>query len=308
MVDMRVLLIMMKMVGISVLGLLAIFLIGREGVLQWERYSLQKQIETIQQISRVPHDFSRYCGGGTAGRIVGTQLRFLDATRYQLELFCSEQPDQPVQIRAGSLGMGVQKTAGSSGVYLSTAEEKWHSGVTLSFLGRTSTIQLGSASNSKQDLSTELGNLDRPKTSCDGFGYRCCNLNTEVIDGDVVGDLSTDCPLSCASVCLSRPLVLSFNAQPSFHSQERVVRLSKSATTVEFAFTANDPDGFIESAVLKFGDGEEHWFEETSAGRVSHEYTCALRTCEFTAMLELIDDQEITSPALPINEIRVLIE
>lgn len=306
MVHMRVLLIMLKVLGASLLGVLLIFVVAREGMLQLERYSLRKQIETIQQISRVPSDYARYCAGGGNGRIIGTQLRFLDATNYSLELYCSEQPDQPVQIRSGSLGMGVQKVAGSSGIYLSTTEEEWHSGVLLSLWGRTTDIRLGSATS--DDLLHASADLIRPKTTCDGFGYTCCNLNTEVIDGDVVGEQSTDCPLSCASICLSRPLVMSFNAQPSVNTQDRVVLLSKSSSTLEFAFTANDPDGFITSAVLKFGDGQEHSFEETNAGRVSHEYSCRQTRCEFTAELELIDDQDHTSPLLPINEIRVVIE
>jgi hypothetical protein len=286
---------------IIVFGLLSIagaFLVGRELLLLYTSVTLTNQVNTVKLYSKNPTIYEQAClakfpdiTGGEA--LDGFQLRFLDETNYVIEAVCKFHDNEPIVIRAGGLPQFAKHMAGSSGLFFdpSNAPSKF----AIDVFGRSSSVAIGS-----------VGDTMEPATSCTGWGYQCCDAQTQVALGVNVGNKAIDCPGRCVSICKSRPVVLSFAVDPQM-TPERVTTLARVGNQplqATFTYVVSDPDGSVTSVLLDFGDGQSQKFTDSQTvtqNVAAHNYACpgTQLHCSFTATLTVTDNEGYVSPDTP---------
>ncbi len=155
-----------------VLGLLAIIVPW----IQLERATrlLNEELESLNpDLARTEHR-EQSCvnapGSSPYSIPIAYQLRFLDATQYQVELICSYIEESPVLMRTGKLPMLVSKRSGTTGFYYSLAKRE-QSSVGLSAIWYTRTIMLDGVT---VETSKDLVQNVHPTSVCSGYGFTCC--------------------------------------------------------------------------------------------------------------------------------------
>lgn len=282
---------------------LVLFFGGREVFVFLARANLSQEVSELRTLKVFPKNYFSQCAEmfsrlGSESSLAGFQIHFLDAKNYQIEAVCSYDTTQPIVIKSKTLPFYISKLPGSSGIFLGM-ETFAPSSFDIDVFGRKTTIKLSPIEGELVDTATVY-----PLSACEGWGYQCCDEDSEVSSGEVTED-AIDCPGSCSKVCSKRPVIFSFNASPSFNATTRTVVIP-SGTTVELAYVFGDSDGKITSATIDFGDGSRSEVPvTTNSGMVKHLYVCNSSQCLYTARLSLIDSDNLLSNDNSVSTIRI---
>ncbi len=255
------------------------------------------------------------------------QLRFTDSRKYVIELLCPGFPDRPLAQEQRTLGRYVSKLSGAAGIIvypkvsesligivvfqelvhsLPPALQSW-----LSWISRGELIGLvqGDVTSRPLPKSAITSSASQfgigPVSSCEGYGYSCCDVQTELGMGDSVRDLPS-CPTSCFARCLSRPLVASWRSNPMPDWESNVLELP-SGGTAEFSYVVADAsEASPWTATISFGDGEM-MIAKGKDGTVTHSYTCSTGLCDFTATVTVENKNGAQSAKTPLTTLKVAV-
>lgn len=255
-------------------------------------------------------------GGQTTSPI--TQLRFTSSTEYVLEVVCQDFSFEPVVVGSGTLPQFVTKIPGTSGFVYGDATI---SGVGLEVFGdfaKSVDETLGKPipfisrriAMTLQGSTIKVAALDAlpqadagPVTSCVGYGYFCCQDGAQQGVGAQITGLA-ECKASCFAQCRAQPVVLAFNPNPFFIDSELRIVSVRSGSVVEFSVVSDLLADEKVTALFTFGDGKTEERSDLTTP-VSHVYSCALPSCEFTASVRLTNGNGIDSSESAISKITV---
>ena len=276
-------------------------LIGRELVLAWGVATVRSHMGQLRQIARNPQAYATQCAQKGAlpseqGSIIESlQMRFTSDTDFVLEVVCVQFRLDPIRVSQGSLPVFVQKDPGSSGLIWGSAS----SAVELGVFGRHRTVLV-----EDQQLFYEkpgIVNLgEGPMAACQSYGFECCQMDASQGMGDQLTQV-TDCPRSCYSQCIRRPVVLSFTSDPFLNPQTRVATVG-AGEVVTFSYVVDIPEIDLSQVVIDFGDGQEQELPETT-GSTTHVYECAQTVCSYEATLQVTQDNGVTAAQTPVTKI-----
>ncbi len=296
------------------------FFIARESLLFWGSSKIKKSVSTLT-ISKNRDSFISQCKqlGSTfvnGEDIVTYRLRFLSSKEYLLEAVCSQFSYDPILIEQVDLPNFVTKVPGTSGFLLGSrpngieiqvfAEEisKISEAIKIDLSGllrkQVLIVEDGSISNNGDERFIGGG----PVTSCNGYGYECCQDVSQTGVGDKITGL-VDCEKSCFASCATRPVVLSFNSNPLFDPKLRSLEITNGAT-VEYTYVADAGKATTVGGVLDFGDGKKLPISGL-AGQSSHTYSCTKPSCEYTVRLVLEDNWGVESAETNISKIKIIV-
>lgn len=297
------------------------FFVARELFLYWGVSALKRSLVTLRR-SYTKSASAQECARRSADLLtvqttVIYQLRFLNDKQYQLEAQCNQFSQTPIVIERGELPSMVTKVPGYSGL---TWQSNTRTGVELavfadlaeqlkpvlpfdtSLLARRTTVTVDNemivVTSREQDLSPG------PATSCEGYGYQCCEATTQVGIGEQIIGLP-ECSENCFARCNSRPSILSFTSNPFFDVKTRTVTVANGGV-VEFMYVSDAKTSTQLRGVLDFGDGVQNQLTAND-GSASHVYACAQSECTYAALLKLIDQWGVESASTPLSRITVVV-
>ena len=245
-----------------------------------------------------------------------SQIRFTSDTEYVLEVVCPGYTFAPIILGKGKLDRFISKVPGTSGILLGEAR----TGVELAafadvqkqvntwlnrnfpYIEKTKSVVLENNQFIVVQSNEDLG--AGPIASCEGFGYQCCQPDSQIGVGNNMPGL-VGCEKTCYSACASRPVVLSFTSNPFYDIKDRTVRISGNES-VDFAYVIDPGAAKSGSVLLDFGDGKSDQASELT-GLLSHSYTCASSSCQYSAVLKAIDNVGVESAQTQISQIRVIV-
>ncbi len=277
------------------------FLLTREILLFMGISKIKSSLSNLRSISVQKQYFAKCKEKGSvfiSGDDPATmQLRFISSTEYVLEVLCSQFSIDPILIEQEQLPKFVSKVAGGSGIVWGDAR----SGVALEVFDRQKSVGVEDRLIVDFPVDDELG--VGPATSCSGYGFSCCKFESEQGVGQQFAG-SMDCPKSCFSSCVSRPIVLAFNTQPPIDLQRRLVIVAP-GEAITFSFVVDPgPDNSV-SAKLNYGDGQEEVFYGDKQ-IVNHTYQCSEQECFYKVKLTVENDIGVSAADLPIMSMSVL--
>jgi len=295
------------------------FLVIREGLLYWGVSSLEHSLQELRGAAG-SDAYDSECqnrGGGDNvsefDEAVRYQLRFLSSREYVLEAVCHQFSLNPIVISRNVLPEFISKSVGSSGFFWSETStssvelvvfrdlEKQiqkYAKFDTSFLVRKKSLVV--ANNIVTTQSGPVPNSEGPVTSCQGYGYQCCEQSSQIgIGNQIKGTIG--CSETCFSACASRPHILSFNSNPFFDIRTRILTLD-STQAVEFIYVADSADSEELTGIFDFGDGQQTRIIGKQ-GHVNHTYSCPQGGCKYTAKVKLADKWGVESADTPINQI-----
>lgn len=268
---------------------------GREFVLYWASQGVAR---AGQQITR-PTTWKNYVTGcpteitSQGPAFSGFQLRFIDQVTYALEVRC--QGADSVLRAEYQLPWGVKKTTGSAGFYYDYEPQTLNGEVTLEFWGQTKSIVTEGSDTFRQTWGKSNYQASLPASACVAHGFQCCSATEEVGQGSQQLYGVTDCPDTCYSQCLQRPVALSFQTNPAVDHENRQILIPGTSTLVLFAYAFDQIESPIKEVVVDFGDGQQASFS-TPNQEFSHEYECRQTTlCIFPVTVRAIDQRGIES-------------
>ena len=267
------------------------------------------------------------------------QLRFVSDKDYVLEAVCQGGESVRKVFRQETLPLLVTKVLGQSGI----TNQQEDQSVVLESFGRWGMVyeNEGSIFRTLQvDGELEIPIGQGPATTCEGYGFQCCNEAYQVGEGLQI-QTAWDCPLSCYSECAERPVVLAFNSNPATARESRVVTV-QSGEELEFFYTVNDIQGDVfarvafaadeaeqlsweerlfrligqwsrkgktsdslEKVVVNFGDGNSTESPDLQ-GTVFHTSTCSGRSlCIYNATVQAVTREGLTSVLEGVSKIQV---
>lgn len=280
---------------------LVVGLIGREALLVWGVATMRTEVSKLRQISKKPAAYSSQClqkgvqPDEDAPLIESYQLRFVSDTEFVTEVVCRQFRLDPIRVSSGQLPWFVRKVPGSSGLIWGQDS----SAVELEVLGRHRTV-LVEATELLYDRPGLVRLGEGPVASCQGYGFSCCELNTQQGMGDQLNGV-TDCPRTCFRSCLSRPVVLSFSSDPFPDPQTRVA-VATVGEPVTFSYVTDVSMVDVPIITIVFGDGAEQVVTEP-VGSVGHSYQCATAMCQFQARVVISSPDGVTAAELPVNSL-----
>jgi hypothetical protein len=291
-----------------IIAVIAVFVgfLGREALLIWGSSSLRSSLTVLQRVSRDNLQYARQCrekGGVTLdlATIAAVQLRFINDRDYVLEVVCSQFVSDPLLIERFSLPPLVNKKAGSGGIIWGNER----SVVEIETFGRGNIIGVENEEiKSYGSGSVSLGIA--PQTTCEGYGYQCCQQETFSGVGATFNGVS-DCPKSCYSACHPRPVILSLNADPFPDANRHVI--ASAGETVTFTFVSSYEDSKQDKVIttLDFGDGQQQTFT-TLSGRTTHQYSCSTGNCSYVVQVLARTASGVESVTTPITKLTVSIQ
>ncbi len=303
---------------ISVLGI-GVFFIAREVSMYWGVSTLRG---SVQELAKAESQGSYQTQCRQEGRAIGPngvimQLRFLSDTEYVLEALCNEASTQPISVGREALPPFITKIKGTSGFIanggISGIElaSFWALGQELEkslripakYITKQKILQMEESVLVETLDPTVVGN--GPITSCTGYGYTCCRVESQKGTGDRIDGLF-DCEETCYAQCVSRPLVLSFTSNPFYEIKTRTVTIP-AGTTVEFIYVGDGGQSDSISGFIEFGDGSSEPITEES-GMADHTYTCATSTCTYVARVQFTDKWGVDSAELPVTKVTVVVQ
>lgn len=294
------------------LSVFVLFAVAQEILMFWGVTSVQSAATTMKKANTADVCQTYLNQYSTEGIVVGYQLRFNSDTEFVTEAFCKPFNSNIKELKTHTLPPFISKIPGSSGLMYGTesssvglqAFENVYSfleeevGISVRFLQKKRFITAKNEVLISESKVTNVGQT--PATSCEGFGYVCCNSVTELGDGAQITN-TTNCERSCFNRCLRRPSILSFMSDPFPDLETRTVAVT-AGVPVEFQYLS-DVQG---TAALDFGDGESATSVGTS-GSAQHVYTCRQRTCEYTATLTITDGNNRTSAVSPLSTLHIIV-
>jgi hypothetical protein len=227
------------------------------------------------------------------------QLRFTSSTEYVVEVICGSFVLDPILVERQELPMFVEKRIGNSGIVWGTGR----SGIVLEVFGRSAAIGIENEltftdSGSANDLGTG------PRTACAGYGFQCCQPETTAGQGEQLTGVM-DCPRSCFTTCLARPVILSFTTQPFYDQATRTLTVVPN-DPVDFAYVASAGNNPSVTVTIEFGDGQTQQLS-TLSGLATHTYSCQQARCEYQATVRAVDGDGIEAAATPLTMITVVV-
>ncbi|GIK83531.1 MAG: hypothetical protein BroJett025_01530 [Patescibacteria group bacterium] len=297
------------------------FFLVRELLLYWGESKLRGSLRELSQ-SQNRGSFGSQCSALGANAIAGEslveyQLRFISSSEYLVEAVCEGFAYDPITISQGSLPQFVTKVPGTSGFIVSNFEQSGieleafaleisklslATGFDFSFLAKQKAIVAENGVVVKNESLSNVGN--GPVTSCEGYGYQCCNEVSHFGVGDRITGLP-DCEQSCYLNCTTRPVLLSLNTNPLMEPQNRTVYIQAN-TPVEFTFVADFGEADSGTGVLDFGDGKKAPISGL-AGQISHTYECASGSCQYVASVTLEDNWGVKSAQIETSKIKIVV-
>lgn len=286
-----------SLVFLSIFSVIGYFLV-REGMLIYSVARIRTAMQTMRRISSNSGVYIEECrkkGVVEEGAAIGTiQLRFTSETDFRVEVICTYFTLSPITVEEYKLPPLAKKLAGQSGIIWGPEP----SGITIDVWGRQRSIMVD---NFDIVYPEELGQVANPQTVCSGYGYSCCQEVISLGEGTQLST-ATDCPRSCFSACVPRPLVLTFNAEPFYNPTDNSITIS-SGQEVNFGYVVKFPlsPGTV---MVSFGDGQQTESEEPQ-GTLNHVYECPSGSCQFKAELWAEDTTGRRSAQLPTSTITV---
>ena len=242
------------------------------------------------------------------------QLRFTSDTEYLVEILCPGYQFDPVLVMQGELDRYVSKVPGSSGILVGedrTGVElavfknvhkqlsDW-AGRDVPFIEKSKKIIIENGAFIVAQPEDELGS--GPITSCEGFGYQCCQLESQIGIGNTIEGLQ-GCEKTCFSSCASRPFVLSFTSNPFFDVKTRIVEISD-GESIDFSYVVDPGESDAIQVFVDYGDGSSDQSLEKN-GMFSHIYNCPADECEYSARMTVTDSAGVESAWTPVSLITV---
>ncbi|MDA1079415.1 MAG: hypothetical protein O2840_01850 [bacterium] len=295
--------------GFFIILLIAVgaFFGSREALLWWASRSLASSVQELAR-AETKGTFAQQCQRSIGTDVFGKidpkyQLRFLNHTEYALEVVC-DVAAEPTLITRKNLPVLVSKVPGSSGLL----PEEPLSGVRLTafatelalireyigsvpeFFVRERSVVLSDGVVLADGDAAELG--VGPNTSCEGYGYICCDAQTQMGAGESISGIES-CPATCFSSCITRPVLLSFTTAPFLNPQTRSVTIAPGGT-VSFHYVADAGKSSNLQVMISFGDGKTEQLQG-STGSVEHVYSCPAGNCQYKAQIELKDAWGVSS-------------
>lgn len=272
----------------------------REVLLFIATNTVKSSLTELQSISLNYGNYVRTCrekgAPGDQVAVTGLQLRFLSSNEYVLELICNTFQYDPLVIERKSLPPFVMKEPGSGGVVWGSEL----SAIVLNIWGRKQALGV------QEKAVTTFRKLDAtgisPQTTCSGRGFVCCMSDTQFGTGQLQSQVS-DCPKSCFSTCLPRPVVLSFTADPPADQATRQVSI-RANQTVSFAYVISYEKAQLPTVQIDFGDGKTESFS-TLSGKTAHLYTCNLGTCNYQVHLTVQTAEQVSSVTTELSQMTV---
>ena len=311
---MRVLSLLIKLFSLLFVLVVVVFLIGREVVLSMGVSNIKDSVLTLRdhQKRSTYYDVCNRKGSQVIEgfEFVTYQLRFTSSTEYVLEAVCAQLEFDPVLIEKKSLPRFVSKVPGASGFLMSRDKV---TGIELEAFGEIEKMLDLSFPISKQKT-VAVNNMqlvypqtdqffdEGPVSSCEGYGYLCCdNLTQQGIGEQISG--ADGCPDTCFADCETRPSLLSFTTNPLLNPKTRTIQISRNSG-LEFHFVVDGGDSRAVKVNIDYGDGET---ESVSAeeGRSIHRYACSTHYCRYQAHIELEDNWGVKSVETSINRINI---
>lgn len=279
------------------------FLIGREVLLALGVTRLRESLTAARALRLAPGLVASQCEISALSDIAQAtveqvQLTFTSDTEFQLEIVCRAALRDPVVVSTFKLPPLVKKVPGTSGLIW----DKGTTGVTLEVWGRRRSLILEANAPMVINGYLPAGIGTGPMASCSGYGYTCCPTDSSVGNG-LQTSLVNDCPRTCFSQCLSRPVILSFNSQPFYDLETRIISVT-SGESVTFNYVTDPGAGQTGQVKLDFGDGTQDVSSEAT-GSLTHTYTCAEASCEYSVQLTVRDDRGTESAATPVSRLIV---
>ncbi|MEO8581860.1 MAG: hypothetical protein ABI425_04800 [Patescibacteria group bacterium] len=303
---MRIVILLIKYVLMITIGLSLIGLITREGLLFWGTQQVRIAENKMEVVAGAKNksEYDDQCFEKSSGRsgsgVRSIQLRFTSDTEYQVDVTCDFFSNDPIVVQTYKLPPFVEKVSGQSGFLY---DPVGMSGVVLEVYHRRTTLLLdGKKFKMIQGISSIAGN--QPQATCGGFGYACCNAETQKGTGDLFKQ-ATDCPKECYPICVARPSVLKFTSDPNPDLKNRVVILPK-GTPITFYFVSDPGISGQATTQIKLGDGQTKDFLEQD-GNYTHQYQCAQAECLYQAQLVVTDLTGDTSVLTQIAKIDIVI-
>lgn len=319
-------------------------LISREILLSAGLNQLKGDMKFLAQTS-TGGDFFKQCleySGGSfvdEGSMVRNQIRFTSDSDYVLESVCKASESVRKVIKNKSLPPLVRRSPGQSGL---VQGQSGH-GMEISIFGRSGVVYedenvFFSTTSDVTDLGVVLN--EGPATVCSGYGYVCCSDDYQA-GQDSFQPNALDCPRSCYSSCVEKPVVLTFNSEPAVEDNTRTVSLN-SGDFIEFIYTISDIKGdvfardniFEENAdqlrwdekllnilnkysqqetntdeiadiEISFGDGTSEKLLDLH-GRTEHTYTCERKSiCIYNVTIQATTKFGISSSLDGVSKIQV---
>lgn len=245
------------------------------------------------------------------------QLRFTSDTEYILEVICPGFEFDPKTLETKELDNYISKVPGSSGILLTeqrtgvelvafkNVQEMVNSwiGRELPFIQKSKTVALENNNFVVVQPGESLGT--GPVTSCEGFGYQCCQVDSQIGVGNKIEGLP-GCEKTCYNSCQRRPMVLSFTSNPFFDIQTRALTISANES-VDFNYVIDTGITASSQVFIDFGDGRSDQSLEKT-GTFSHTYQCAVEdSCEYTAQIKATDTNQVESALTSVSQIKVVV-
>ena len=299
----------LKLIFFSILfiGLLGFggFFIWREFLLTMGTTAMKNSLKEVASIAKNSGTYSAECRKKgiidlNESSIKSIQLRFTSDTEYQIEVICRQFSLDPIIVKSGELPNFVKKTAGFSGVIWGDQ----FSGVAIESFGKSKSVFV-------EDGSIYLGTLDEvqgasgPITSCQGQGFTCCQPETTFGQGDQLNNVN-DCPQSCFSSCVSRPVILSVSTQPFFDLKTRILTATKGEEII-VAYVTDPANSKELDVTIDFGDGQSQHMTEF-AGDVAHKYDCSQQSCKYNLEVTAINEAGIEAARTSITSVTVIVQ
>lgn len=306
---MRILSLLIKILLTGGVVAVVSFFIGREVLLQLATRQMVTELRELQKASQTKNSYHRSCQipnavDGTRATVQSVELAFLNSTEYQIQLVCSNFSYQPVVLRSGSLPRFVEKMPGSAGFVWS---DETPTSISLGVWGRFATITLAQSDikvrNQGQEQAVSTSSLN-PLTQCSGYGFSCCQEGSQLGAGEQAPNVR-DCPRTCFSQCLTRPVILTFNTQPFYDARTRTLKI-QSGESVTFSYVSELIGASTPQVALDLGDGQ--LLTSTNLqDSLTHTYTCTQAVCRYQARLSLTNAAGITNVDSNLNHVTIIV-
>lgn len=298
---------------------LAFVLIWQEVALAQAKHRLSERFEAYAQ-AELPSLVLEHCRQlgsqvTTERPLAQLQLRFLDSREFVLEALCDQYEFSPLILEAGALPSSVIKLPGSAGFryqsgvwrvelqfspqWLPSELAEWPP---LRFLlSRRVNLAVQDGQIAKAE-DMEASEPDEPRTSCQGYGFQCCDSLAEQGEGERRN--ASDCSERCYARCEPLPQVFLVAVEPGFDRQARAATVGR-GELVRFTISGEADVPSQTEAHLDFGDGTS-WqgamltllggqaLEPSEVDResgVEHRYSCARAECHYQVEVTLLDAQ-----------------
>jgi hypothetical protein len=298
------------------------FFIGREIIISWGVNSFKNALKSLEAQSR-NGSYATRCQNETGTAVTGlnvqTHLRFTSDTEYVLEATCDQVSTKPILISKHTLPPYISKVPGTSGILWGEGRsavelEVFHTLVTeiarvanldLPYLQKRVIVGIEAGEITEFAASeTELG--EGPVTSCTGYGFSCCQVETHIGVGESISGLN-ECPDTCFSSCSRRPVVLSFTTSPFTDPRTREVA-SANGGMVDFNYVIDTPGAASAQVTVDFGDGAPPAVMDETSGKVTHQYICDRPSCIYIAKISAVDTWQVSSYDAVLNSVKIVVQ